>query len=62
MRPLEVYELSRCDCCGVLITWEPLAYEVPQGRIELCSESCREVFTSYFVPTHGMPAPRHSHR
>ena len=53
MRPLDVYEMPKCDCCGVLMTWNPLTREESGRKFRLCSPSCDQVFTSYLLPTYG---------
>jgi len=53
MRPLEVYELPHCACCGQLVTWV-VTTEVRKGRkLQFCSDNCARVYDSYLVPTYG---------
>ncbi len=53
MRPLEVFELPHCACCGQLVTWKTVEKDIEGHPLVFCAERCADVFTSYLLPSRG---------
>jgi hypothetical protein len=43
-----------CPVCGRLVLRRAWAFDGGKGEIQVCSESCEELYESYWKPAHGV--------
>ena len=49
--------VRNCPVCGKLVTRRAWEFETSEGRLRVCDPDCRELYESYYRPTHGPLAP-----
>jgi hypothetical protein len=52
-RPWHETSVVNCPICGRLILRQAWEFDGGAGRIQVCGESCEELYESYWKPAHG---------
>lgn len=51
--PWHETNVVNCPICGRLVLRRAWEFDGGEGLIRACSESCEELYESYWKPTHG---------